>query len=73
MVDKHIAHLTTDRTADVDLKTWAIEPIVLLARAHHQTFANEANLVCDSFRERTVERLAELPPRRDTTELPLGA
>lgn len=30
MADKHIAHLTTDRTTDIDLKTWAVEPIVAL-------------------------------------------
>lgn len=27
MADKHVAHLTTDRTTDADLKEWAIEPI----------------------------------------------
>jgi hypothetical protein len=64
MADKHIAHLTTDRTADIDLKSWAVEPIVRSLIPIIERFTEGADLVCDS--------LAELPPPRDPTELPPG-
>ena len=70
MADKHVAHLTTDRTADVDLKEWAVEPIVRSLAPIIERFADGADLVCDGFREQVAERIAELPPRRDWTELP---
>ncbi len=72
MADKHIAHLTTDRTADVDLKTWAVEPIVRSLIPVIERFAEGADLVCDSFRDHVRDRLGELPPARDPTELPPG-
>ena len=72
MANKHIAHLSTDRTTDVDLKTWAVEPIVRSLAPIIECFANGADLVCESFRERVAERVAELPPPRDPTELPPG-
>jgi hypothetical protein len=72
MADKHVAHLTTGRTADIDLKTWAIEPIVCSLTPIIERFANGADLVCENFREHVAERVAELPPPRDRTELPPG-
>lgn len=72
MADKHVAHLTTDRTSDTDLKTWAIEPIICSLAPIIMRFANGADLACESFRERVAERVAELPPPRDRTELPPG-
>jgi hypothetical protein len=72
MADKQIAHLTTDRTADVDLKTWAVEPIVRSLVPIIECFANGAGLVCDGIRQRVAERIAELPSPRDWTELPPG-
>lgn len=72
MADKHIAHLTTDRTADINLKTWAVEPIVRSLIPIIERFAEGADLVCDSFRDHVRGRLAELPPPRDPTELPPG-
>jgi hypothetical protein len=50
MADKHIAHLTSDRTADVDLKIWDVEPIVRSLVPIHRT-----------LRERRRSRLRELP------------
>jgi hypothetical protein len=70
MMDKHIAHLTTDRTADVDEKEWAAEPIVYSLKPIIEQFADGADLVSDEFRREVKERLLELPPRRDWTELP---
>lgn len=72
MADKHIAHLTTDRTADVDLRIWAVEPIVRSLVPIIERFAHGADLACESFRELVADRLAELPPPRDPTELPPG-
>jgi hypothetical protein len=70
MADKHVAHLTTDRTSDVDLKTWAVEPIVCSLVPTIELFASGAELVDDSFRQLVAERISELPPRRDWTEHP---
>ncbi|HEU4678993.1 MAG TPA: hypothetical protein VFS35_05690 [Terrimicrobiaceae bacterium] len=70
MADKHVAHLTTDRTSDVDLKTWAVEPIVDSLVPIIESFASGAELVCETFRQYVAERISELPPRRDWTELP---
>jgi hypothetical protein len=72
MADKHIAHLTTDRTTDIDAKIWAVEPIVQSLTPVIECFANGADLVCDRFRQRVAERVAELPPLRDRTNLPPG-
>ncbi|MFN8160254.1 MAG: hypothetical protein U0R52_04305 [Solirubrobacterales bacterium] len=73
MANKHVAHLTTDRTTDIDLKTWAVEPIVRSLIPIIERFTEGADLVCDRFRLEVRERLAELPPPRDPTELPPGA
>ncbi len=70
MADKHVAHLTTDRTADANLKTWAIEPIISSLALIIRSFADGADLVCENFRECVAERIAELPPLRDRTALP---
>jgi hypothetical protein len=70
MADKHIAHLTTDRTTDVDLKSWAVEPIVHSLVPIIKSFASGADLVDDTFRQLVAERISELPPRRDWTEMP---
>lgn len=70
MADKHIAHLTTDRTADIDLKTWAVEPIVYSLVPIIKDFASSADFVCETFRERVAERIAEIPPPRNWTESP---
>lgn len=70
MADKHVAHLTTDRTTDIDLKTWAVEPIVYSLIPIIEAFASGAELVCESFRQQVAERISELPRRRDWTELP---
>jgi hypothetical protein len=72
MADKHVAHLTTDRTADIDFKIWAVEPIVRSLVPIIERFANGADLVCEGFREQVGDRLAELPPLRDPTERPPG-
>lgn len=72
MADKHIAHLTTDRTADIDLKTWAVEPIVNSLTPIIQRFADGADLVRTTFRERVAERLAELPRPGGSGESPPG-
>jgi hypothetical protein len=70
MADKHIAHLTTDRTSDIDLKTWAVEPIVYSMVPIIESFSRGAEFVCETFRQHVAERISELPPRRDWTELP---
>lgn len=70
MADKHVAHLTTDRTSDIDLKTWAVEPIVYSLVPIIVSFADGADFVCETFRQNVAERISELPPRRDWTELP---
>lgn len=70
MADKHVAHLTTDRTSDVDLKSWAVEPIVYSLVPIIESFASDAELVSDTFRQLVAERISGLPPRRDLTELP---
>jgi hypothetical protein len=70
MADKQIAHLTTDRTADIDMKTWAVEPIIQSLVPIIERFASGADLVRDDFRQDVAERISELPPRRDWTELP---
>jgi hypothetical protein len=67
MADKHIAHLTTDRTDDIDLKAWPVEPIVASLVPIIERFATDADLVCDSFREQVDSRIAELPRRPDRT------
>jgi hypothetical protein len=72
MADKHVAHLTTDRTDDINLKTWAVPPITRDLVSIIERFAQGADLVCESFRDRVADRLAELPPYRDPTELPPG-
>lgn len=72
MADKHVAHLTSDRTSDIDLKTWAVEPIVYSLAPIIRRFADGADLVCERFREQVAERLAELGTPRDWTELPPG-
>jgi hypothetical protein len=70
MADKQIAHLTTDRTSDVDMKTWAVEPIVYSMVPIIESFARDAELVCGTFRQLAAARISELPPPRDLTELP---
>lgn len=72
MADKHVAHLTTDRTADIDLKAWAVEPIVCSLAPIIEHFSNGADLVCESFRERVAECVSELPPRCDPPEAIFG-
>jgi hypothetical protein len=72
MADKQVAHLTTDRTDDIDLKTWAVEPILRSMIPIIEHFTDGADLVCDDFGERVRDRLAEIPPPRDPTELPPG-
>jgi hypothetical protein len=69
MADKHIAHLTTDRTSDIDMKTWAIEPIVASIVPVIVRFADGAVLVCEGFQQQVAERLTELPPPKDWSEL----
>jgi hypothetical protein len=68
--DKHIAHLTTDRTADINMKLWAVEPIILSLKPIIERFTAGADLVSDDFRQKVTERILELPLRRDWTELP---
>lgn len=63
---------TSDRTADVNLKMWAVEPIVRSLAPIIERFANGTDLVCEGFREQVADRLAELPALRDPTELPPG-
>lgn len=63
---------TTDRTADVDLEIWAVEPIIRPLVPIIERFADGVDFACESFRERVADRLAELPPPRDPTELPRG-
>ena len=72
MADKQVAHLTTSRTADVNMKTWAVNPVVASLVPIILRFADGATFVCDDFREnvRREDRIAELPPFRDTTEMP---
>jgi hypothetical protein len=70
MADKHVAHLTTSRTANVDEKMWFVNPIVAALVPIIERFADGATFVCDDFREDVVERIAELPPFRDTTAMP---
>lgn len=72
MADKHIAHLTTSRTTDIDAKTWAVEPIVQSLVPIIRRFAEGAEFVDEKFRRKVADRLAELPPRRDWTEMPPG-
>jgi hypothetical protein len=72
MADKHVAHLTTDRTADIDGKTWTVPPITGSLVSIIERFARGADFVCEDFRDRVEDRLAELPPPRDWTELPPG-
>ena len=73
MADKHVAHLTTDRTDDPDLKTWAVEAIVWTLKPTIERFADGAELVCDTFRERAHSVLAELHPPRDHSNLRAGS
>jgi len=70
MADKHVAHLTTDRTTDIDSKSWAVEPIVYSLVPIIESFTSGADLVDDDFRQLVAERISELPPRRDWTEMP---
>jgi hypothetical protein len=70
MADKHIAHLTIERTSDPDMKSWPVEPIVRSMVPIVERFADGADLVCDAFRRSVAERLAELPPPREGTEVP---
>jgi hypothetical protein len=72
MADKHVAHLTTGRTGDIDFKVWAVEPIVRSLVPIIERFTNGADLVSERFREQVADRLAELPPPRDPTERPPG-
>ena len=60
MADKQIAHLTTDRTADSDMKTWAVEPIVRSLIHIIERFAEGSDFVCDDFRQQVAERISEL-------------
>lgn len=69
MADKHVAHLTVERTSDPDMKSWAVEPIVRSLVPIVERFAGGADLVCDVFRQSVAERLAELPPARNWTEM----
>jgi hypothetical protein len=64
MADKHIAHLTTDRTTAIDLKTWAVEPIVGSLIPIIERFTEGAHLVGHTFRHRVRDRLAEFPRPR---------
>jgi hypothetical protein len=73
MADKHIAHLTTDRTDDLDLKTWSVEAIVWTLKPTIERFADGAELVCESFRENVYSVLAEIHPRRDHSNLREGS
>ena len=70
MADKHVAHLTSDRTADIHSKLWAIEPIAYTLVPIIRRFAEGAQLVTDEFRLDVGDRLSEVPPLRDWTELP---
>jgi hypothetical protein len=70
MADKQVAHLTTNRTADPDMKEWAVEPIIVSLKPIIERFTDGANLVSDDFRREVRERILELPARRDWTELP---
>jgi hypothetical protein len=70
MADKQIAHLTTDRTADPDMKEWAVEPIISSLKPIIERFTDGADFVSDDFRRDVRERILELPARRDWTELP---
>jgi hypothetical protein len=73
MADKHVAHLTTDRTDDPDLKTWPVEAIVWTLKPTIEQFADGAELICNTFRERVHSVLAELHPRRDHSNLRQGS
>jgi hypothetical protein len=73
MADKHVAHLTTDRTDDPDLKTWAVEPIVWTLKPIIERFADGADLVCETFRRDVHSVLAELHPPRDHSNLRAGS
>ena len=53
-----------------DLKSWAVEPIVYSLIPIIETFASGAELIRESFRQQVAERISELPPPRDWTELP---
>jgi hypothetical protein len=66
MADKQIAHLTTDRTADMSRKTWAVVPIVQSVIPIIERFTEGADTVCDEFRQHVRERLAELPTVGDS-------
>jgi hypothetical protein len=73
MADKHVAHLTTDRTDDPDLKTWSVEAIVWTLKPIIERFADGAELVCNTFRENVHSVLAELHPPRDHSNLRAGS
>jgi hypothetical protein len=62
MADKHVAHLTTDRTDDPDLKAWAVEAIVWTLKPTIERFADGADLVCESFRGERSLGLGRAPP-----------
>lgn len=72
MADKQIAYLTTDRTDNVDFKTWPVEPIVQSLLPTINRFTEEAELVSDEFREAIWDVLAEAPSKRDWRNLPPG-
>ncbi len=73
IADKQVVHLTTGRTDDPDLKTWAVEAIVWTLKPTIERFADGAELVCDTFREDVHYVLAELHPRRDHSNLREGS
>jgi hypothetical protein len=62
MADKHIAHLTTDRTDDPEQKEWPIQAIFESIVPTIERFSEGADLVCDTFRDEVAARLAELRP-----------
>jgi hypothetical protein len=70
MADKHIAHLTTNRTANPDEKEWASEPIIYTLMPIIERFRKGADLVSDEFRQAVWERLLEIPEQRDWSNLP---
>lgn len=70
MADKQVAHLTTSRTEDIDLKVWAVEPILHSILPLIERFALEAELVSEHFREQVADRIAEAPRRKEWSDLP---
>ena len=70
--DKHVAHLTTDRTSDINLKLWAVDPTVQSLIPAIKRFTERAELVSEEFRTKVAERLRELPAPRSDRPGPSG-